>query len=469
MCEHVKEYQSKFGLAPYQIISAYFTSPSTKEKRKKRALASQCYTCGSSCVSKLFSCLHCIYFGCKQHFFEHFKTKKHFIGVNLEFAMTFCCLCADYVYDSKFLKINERNQYKMARSFKKNISFYPWFIFPSDAELSSLRQHTKRIISGESNSLGLRGLFNLGSTCFMNCIIQVLIHTPVLRDYFLADRHNCKLKSNCVVCEISNIFQEFYSGKTTPISLHDLLVLIWKNASHLAGYKQQDAHEFFIATLNLLHSHFRDCSKSHADPCNCIVDEIFTGELRSDLVCVTCGNVSPTFEPFKDLSLDLSFDTGGQLKSLNHCLERFTRLEHLGVKLTCSKCNAEREFTKEMSIETLPIIASFHLKRFEQTGLNDKKKISTFTAFPDELDLTPFLKKSQDKQFNRASAKYSLYAVVNHEGKSIDVGHYTSFVRHTKNFWMKCDDINLIPYSIDRVLSSEAYLLFYHKKILEYN
>lgn len=102
---------------------------------------------------------------------------------------------------------------------------------------------------------------------------------------------------------------------------------------------------------------------------------------------------------------------------------------------------------------------------------NDKKKISTFIAFPDELDLTPFLKKSQDgdQVMNRASAKYSLYAVVNHEGRSIDSGHYTSIVRHSKNHWVKCDDLNLTPFSIEKVLSSEGYLLFYHKKILEYN
>lgn len=82
-----------------------------------------------------------------------------------------------------------------------------------------------------------------------------------------------------MVCEISKIFQEFYSGKTLPISLHDLLFMIWKNATHLAGYKQQDAHEFFIASLNLLHLHFRDSAKMQSDPCNCIVDEIFTGEI----------------------------------------------------------------------------------------------------------------------------------------------------------------------------------------------
>lgn len=158
----------------------------------------------------------------------------------------------------------------------------------------------------------------------------------------------------------------------------------------------------------------------------------------------------------------------GQPKSLINCLERFTRLEHLGAnaKLICSKCNTEQEFTKELSIETLPIIASFHLKRFEQTGLvgckknfierhhqtsslnlsfqNDKKKISTFISFPDELDLTPFLTKSQEGEqvMNRASAKYSLYAVVNHEGRSIDSGHYTSIVRHRLGHWVKCDDLS---------------------------
>lgn len=121
---------------------------------------------------------------------------------------------------------------------------------------------------------------------------------------------------------------------------------------------------------------------------------------------------------------------------------------------------------------------------------NDKKKISTFISFPDELDLTPFLTKSQEGEqvMNRASAKYSLYAVVNHEGRSIDSGHYTSIVRHRLGHWVKCDDLSefgagetfnlelifqtfsdLTPYNIDKVLSSEGYLLFYHKKILEYN
>lgn len=234
MCKHLQDYYAKYGVKSYQTVISNFSAPTTK-KRKIKALNQYCYN--NNCENKhqessqLFSCLHCIYLCCKTHLIEHYQSQKHYIAVNLEHGMIFCLICNDYQYDSRFLKINEKNQYKAAKGLKKSISYYPWF--PSEAEIACLKQHPKKVIA-ENNRLGLRGLFNLGSTCFMNCIIQVLIHTPLLRDYFLSDRHNCKLAS-CMVCEISNIFQEFYSGKSTPLSLNDLLVLIWKNVSHSMG------------------------------------------------------------------------------------------------------------------------------------------------------------------------------------------------------------------------------------------
>lgn len=109
----------------------------------------------------------------------------------------------------------------------------------------------------EGPATGLRGLINLGNTCFMNCIVQALTHTPLLRDFFLSDRHKCEMQSpsSCLVCEMSTLFQEFYSGHRSPHIPYRLLHLVWTHARHLAGYEQQDAHEFLIAALDVLHRH----------------------------------------------------------------------------------------------------------------------------------------------------------------------------------------------------------------------
>ena len=58
---------------------------------------------------------------------------------------------------------------------------------------------------------------NLGNTCFMSCIIQALLHIPMLRDYFLSDQHHCRhmeiYKSGelnkCLMCELAHLFQVF--------------------------------------------------------------------------------------------------------------------------------------------------------------------------------------------------------------------------------------------------------------------
>ena len=58
------------------------------------------------------------------------------------------------------------------------------------------------------------------------------------------------------------------------------------------NYMQQDAHEFFIATLDLLHRHLIYKTGIVPSSCSCIVDTIFTGKLQSDVVCQVRKGVS---------------------------------------------------------------------------------------------------------------------------------------------------------------------------------
>ena len=78
-------------------------------------------------------------------------------------------------------------------SINGSVRFTPWR--PRKEETALLRKHRKRKGYTSSNynrtvsTVGLRGLINLGNTCFMSCIVQTLVHTPLLRDYFLSGKH----------------------------------------------------------------------------------------------------------------------------------------------------------------------------------------------------------------------------------------------------------------------------------------
>ncbi|RXM32814.1 Ubiquitin carboxyl-terminal hydrolase 22 [Acipenser ruthenus] len=496
-----------------------------------------CHMCGAH-LNRLHSCLYCVFFGCfnKKHIHEHAKNKRHNLAFNLPppVALTF------YLFHCS-----------------AHFSFYLTFISelpgvgekystwePTKRELELLRHNPKRRKITTNCTIGLRGLINLGNTCFMNCIVQALTHTPLLRDFFLSDRHKCEMQSNsCLVCEMSQLFQEFYSGHRSPHIPFRLLHLVWTHARHLAGYEQQDAHEFLIAALDVLHRHCKDDDNgkkaNNPNHCNCIIDQIFTGGLQSDVTCQVCHGVSTTIDPFWDISLDLpgsstpfwplspgsdgsavngeshasgtttltdclrsgvsttidpfwdiSLDLPGSstpfwplspgsdgsavngeshasgTTTLTDCLRRFTRPEHLGssAKIKCSGCHSYQESTKQLTMKKLPIVACFHLKRFEHSA-KLRRKITTYVSFPLELDMTPFMASSKESRMNgqyqqpvdtlNNDNKYSLFAVVNHQG-TLESGHYTSFIRQHKDQWFKCDDAIITKASITDVLDSEG-------------
>jgi len=143
---------------------------------------------------------------------------------------------------------------------------------------------------------------------------------------------------------------------------------------HLAGYQQQDAHEYMQFILNSLHS--ANGGSTNGD-CSCIIHKTFYGKLSSTVTCDKCKNMTTAQDPFMDLSLDLRNQVkkrklNGESKGaveendsmrLEECLRRFTSEEKLAAaEYTCQKCDTPCDATKQLSVKRLPPVLSIHLK-----------------------------------------------------------------------------------------------------------
>jgi ubiquitin carboxyl-terminal hydrolase 22/27/51 len=142
----------------------------------------------------------------------------------------------------------------------------------------------------------------------------------------------------------------------------------------MAGYRQQDAHEYFQFLVNGLHS----CTPGHAESydkqCTCFFHQMFYGELRSSVMCHKCGQTTNTHDPMADLSLDIQLQnkkrklgraTTSSTANLIGCLESFTAPEdlHADAAYHCEKCgNTPQRASKRLQIRKLPVILCMQLK-----------------------------------------------------------------------------------------------------------
>ena len=141
-------------------------------------------------------------------------------------------------------------------------------------------------------------------------------------------------------------------------------------------------------------------------------------------------------------------DKSKQYQSIKDCFELFFEKELLEDPLSCRVCGGPQYFFKNYEINRLPYVLILSLKRFKYNENNNFKlrQLITYPIFDFEL---------KDK-------KYDLFGVVNHYG-GINSGHYTCTIKHNDK-WITCDDRRVYEIEQERVMSSNAYILFYISK-----
>ncbi|KAI0635856.1 cysteine proteinase [Trametes polyzona] len=469
--------------------NAYRTHNVAYPAKRRKISPAECGLC-SVPLSRPYACLHCDTAACWNdgHIKQHLADTGHDFCADVKTGYVFCIECDDFVYDITFHRLYKTTTIAVEEkatafevSKRRREPFSPW---EPNAEERALLEGTTAI-----PCQGRRGLLNLGQTCFMNVILQSFIANPLLRNYFLGDKHNerppCKF-SDCTSCAMDKLLAEVYSGESTPYGPTDLLRKTWRTSSELSGYAQQDAHEFFITALNQIHATSRGSTSLQ---CICIIHSTFAGLLQSDVKCERCGKIAEKTDPMLDISLELKGETGNEHDlTLASCLRRYTHPEKLGPnEYSCEKCGKASHASKRLSIRKLPPVLSFQFKRFEHKSADRSaaRKIEAPVRFPSSLNMAPYttlvmhkqelLKESgsatpsliPDRALGpEALYDYDLFAVVCHEGQ-IDNGHYTCYAR-SHDEWYRYDDDKVTHSTLGACLSSQAYMCFYVKRHLDY-
>uniref|UniRef100_A0A6C0J311 USP domain-containing protein n=1 Tax=viral metagenome TaxID=1070528 RepID=A0A6C0J311_9ZZZZ len=342
----------------------------------------------------------------------------------------------------------------------------------------------------------MQGLANLGATCAVNSLIQIITREPILRDYILSDTLK-NINDDTLLGNLREIIDLMYN-KNVSLSPNKFIENLYKHLTIFERGEQIDIGELWIFLFDKIQdeintsdkcykklsniNHTNEIDISDGIICNNKKDfkniltgdrirnkydyvmrkfnnnkismwtEMLQGFYLNIIKCNECNNSLYNFEPFTSIQLDI-IDTDSSITSM---IKNFLKEETRCDGWKCDKCNNNTEYTKTIKIWKLPNILFLIVKRFKDVNIKNNSKIF--------INKKLCFKSGSVLEDTTIDKNYSISSLGLHYG-ILNGGHYCSLCK-SDNKILLYDDLNIKEISeetFENNLSAnrDAYMIVY--------
>ena len=353
---------------------------------------------------------------------------------------------------------------------------------------------------------GLTGLANLGNTCFINALLQIISHTYELNELLDGEEYKTKLNdspdSKLLVSwdELRLLMWSENCTISPGAFIHDIRKISkQKNNSMFASMSQNDMPEFLTFLFDIFHNALKrkvsmtidgrpkNKRDKMAKMCFEMIKKTYTAsysEIFKMFYGIQVSTLLPEIpkdqfdylsirpEPFMIISLPIptrcteaeSESTSTECVSLMECFDLNCEKEFLHGENAWYNENLgkKQNVYKRLVYWSLPDVMILDIKRFEYSP-KTFSYVKNQTAIRIPLENVDFSKYVEG--YNKESYVYDLYGICNHHGDE-NFGHYTSTVKTASSKWYNFNDTNVKEVSIpqNEIVGNTPYCLFYRKR-----